>query len=113
VSKRGIEVARALEPIARERDLSLSQLSLLWCKDQPTITAPIIGPRTMKQLVDALKVLELQLNPEDAERLDVLVGPGNAVSDFHNSNPWMRRRWWISPISLNNFSSERLFLPEN
>ncbi|MFN8449539.1 MAG: hypothetical protein U0521_13390 [Anaerolineae bacterium] len=24
-----------------------AQMALLWCKDQPGITAPIIGPRTM------------------------------------------------------------------
>jgi len=28
----------------------------------------------------------------DRARLDELVGPGNAVSDFHNSNNWMRAR---------------------
>lgn len=92
VSKRGVEVARALEPIAQERNLALSQLALLWCKDQPGITSPIIGPRTMEQLQDALKILDMQLADEDRTRLDELVGPGNAVSDFHNSNTWMKAR---------------------
>src|SRR5919202_1250795 len=92
VTRRGVEVARALAPIAQERGLTLSQLALLWCKDQPGITAPIIGPRTMAQLEDAMGVLERQLEDEDRARLDALNGPGNAVSDFHNSNNWMKSR---------------------
>jgi hypothetical protein len=46
----------------------------------------------MDQLNDALPVLEMQLDDQDRARLDELVGPGNAVSDFHNSNNWMRAR---------------------
>jgi aryl-alcohol dehydrogenase-like predicted oxidoreductase len=91
VTRRALEVARGVAAIARERGLTTSQLALLWCKDQPGITAPIIGPRTMAQLEDALGILDLQLG-DDAERLDALNPPGNAVSDFHNSNPWMKAR---------------------
>jgi aryl-alcohol dehydrogenase-like predicted oxidoreductase len=64
----------------------------LWCKDQSGITSPIIGPRTVAQLEDALPVLEMDLHPDDAARLDLLNGPGNAVSDFFNSNDWMKAR---------------------
>ncbi len=92
VSSRGIEVARALAPLAQERGLTPSQFALLWCKDQPGVTSPIIGPRTMDQLTDALGVLERDLSDSDRARLDELVGPGNAVSDFHNSNNWMKAR---------------------
>jgi aryl-alcohol dehydrogenase-like predicted oxidoreductase len=92
VTRRGVAVARGVADIARERGLTSSQLALLWCKDQPGITAPIIGPRTMEQLQEALSVLEQSLDVEDAARLDALNGPGNAVSDFHNSNEWMKAR---------------------
>ena len=67
-------------------------MSVFWCKDQPGVTAPIIGPHTMAQLEDALGVLERRLEDEDRARLDELNPPGNAVSDFHNSNPWMKTR---------------------
>ena len=92
VTRRGVAVARGVAEIARERGLTASQLALLWCKDQPGITAPIIGPRTMEQLREALAVLDRDLDAEDAARLDALNGPGNAVSDFHNSNDWMKAR---------------------
>jgi aryl-alcohol dehydrogenase-like predicted oxidoreductase len=92
VTRRGVDVARQLEAIAQERGLNVSQMALLWCKDQPGITSPIIGPRTMEQLQDALAVLERTLDDADRPRIDVLNGPGNAVSDFHNSNNWMKTR---------------------
>ncbi len=92
ISPAALEVAQKLAVRAQQHDLTSSQLALLWCKDQPGITAPIIGPRTLDQLEDQLKVLELTLSDEDRAFCDTLVHPGNAVADFHNSNPWMKAR---------------------
>ncbi|MFN2110651.1 MAG: aldo/keto reductase, partial [Anaerolineae bacterium] len=75
-----------------ERGMTITQFALLWCKDQPGVTSPIIGPRTMEHLEDALPVLEMALDPADVPLFDALVHPGNAVADFHNSNPWMKAR---------------------
>ena len=69
-----------------------SQLALLWVKDQPAVTSPIIGPRTEAHLEDALKVLDMSLDPETAAMLDEIVPPGSAVSDFHNTSYWMKMR---------------------
>jgi aryl-alcohol dehydrogenase-like predicted oxidoreductase len=92
VTRRGIEVAQVLAEMAKERDMTASQLALLWVKDQPGVTAPIIGPRTLTHLQDALGIADKSL--EDADRLlfDELVHPGNAVADFHNTNEWMKAR---------------------
>jgi len=92
VTRRAVSVARALVDLAREHDMTASQLALLWCKDQPGVTSPILGPRTMEQLQDALGVLDRALDDDLRARLDRLNPPGNAVSDFHNSNPWMKAR---------------------
>ncbi|MBV9790738.1 MAG: aldo/keto reductase [Chloroflexi bacterium] len=92
ISPQALEVAQGLAAHAQEHDLTSSQLALLWCKDQPGITSPITGPRTMEQLEDQLKVLDLTLSDEDRTFCDTLVHPGNAVADFHNSNPWMKAR---------------------
>jgi aryl-alcohol dehydrogenase-like predicted oxidoreductase len=78
--------------LAAERDITASQLALLWVKDQPGITSPIIGPRTIAHLEDALPVLEMSLQDEDRPIFDDLVHPGNAVADFHNSAWWMKTR---------------------
>jgi aryl-alcohol dehydrogenase-like predicted oxidoreductase len=92
ITPRGIEVARELAKLAAERDLTTTQLALLWCKDQPGITAPIIGPRTLEQLDDAIGILDAALDDDTRAACDALVPPGNAVADFHNTSGWMTAR---------------------
>jgi aryl-alcohol dehydrogenase-like predicted oxidoreductase len=67
-------------------------MALLWVKDQPGITSPIIGPRTLAQMESFLPVMDQTLSGEELLKFDELVHPGNAVADFHNSNPWMKAR---------------------
>jgi len=74
--------------------MTTAQLSLLWCKDQPAVTSPIVGPRTMQHIEDFIPVLEMTLDDADRGLFDELVHPGNAVADFHNSNDWMKARVW-------------------
>jgi aryl-alcohol dehydrogenase-like predicted oxidoreductase len=64
----------------------------LWVKDQPGITAPIVGPRTMSHLEEAIAVLDMALDEADRPLFDALVSPGSAVADFHNTNDWMKAR---------------------
>jgi aryl-alcohol dehydrogenase-like predicted oxidoreductase len=90
ITTRGVEVARELAKLAADQGLTATQLALLWCKDQPGITAPIIGPRTVEQLDDALGILDRDLDDETRAACDELVHPGNAVADFHNTSFWMR-----------------------
>jgi len=92
VTAAAVEVAQKLAERAQERGMTVSQLALLWCKDQSGVTSPIIGPRTLAHLEDQLPVLEMTLTEEDRAYCDTLVHPGNAVADFHNSNPWMKAR---------------------
>jgi aryl-alcohol dehydrogenase-like predicted oxidoreductase len=92
ITPRALEAARRVGELARERDMTSSQLALLWAKDQPGVTAPIIGPRTIAHLQDNLAVLGRSLSDADRQALDEVNGPGNAISDFHNSNEWMKAR---------------------
>lgn len=92
VNPTGREIGANMVELARKRGLTASQLALLWCKDQPGVTAPIIGPRTSAHLEDALPVLNMTLNNEDRPIFDNLVHPGNAVADFYNSAWWMKAR---------------------
>jgi len=89
VTPRAVDVGRQLTALASERGVTSTQLALLWCKDQPGVTAPIIGPRTIEQLEDALAVLAMTLDDDTRAACDELVPPGSAVADFHNTAPWM------------------------
>ncbi len=90
VTPRGIEVGRTFAALARDHGLTPGQLALLWCKDQPGITSPVIGPRTMAQLQDLLPVLDLVLTEEQRAACDTINPPGTALVDFHNTAPWMK-----------------------
>ena len=92
VTARGIEVGNRFVALAKAHGLSPVQLAVLWVKDQPGITAPLIGPRTLEQLEHYLTVLEMSLSDELREACDSLVPPGTAVSNFHNSAPWMKMK---------------------
>ncbi|MFN8371935.1 MAG: aldo/keto reductase [Anaerolineae bacterium] len=92
ITQSAIDVAEQVNTMAAERGMTPSQLGLLWCKDQPGITAPIIGPRTMAHLEDALAIMDKHLEDADRTTFDELVHPGTAIADFHNSNEWMKAR---------------------
>jgi aryl-alcohol dehydrogenase-like predicted oxidoreductase len=90
VTASGIELGRAFSQVARAADLSAAQLAVLWVKEQPGITAPLVGPRTLEQLQHLLPLLEMTLADDARAACDALVPPGSAAVDFHNTAPWMR-----------------------
>jgi aryl-alcohol dehydrogenase-like predicted oxidoreductase len=92
VNVRGRQTAARVAEMAQERGLTGAQLALLWVKDQPGVTSPIIGPKTLAHLEEFIPVLDMTLADADRPLFDGLVHPGNAVADFHNSNEWMKAR---------------------
>ncbi len=90
INRRGAEVGAQLVKIAPQFSLAPAQLALLWVKDQPGVTAPIYGARSLAQLEEILPVLEMSLTSEASAALDALVPPGNAVTDFHNPRRWTK-----------------------
>jgi aryl-alcohol dehydrogenase-like predicted oxidoreductase len=92
VTPRGIAIGKQFVALSKEKGLTPSQLALLWVKDQPGITAPLIGPRTLTQLEEFIPVLEMSLDNKTRKACDELVSPGSVVANFHNSATWMKMR---------------------
>lgn len=92
VSEAGIEVGKKFSSLAKQINLSAAQLALLWAKDQPGVTAPLMGPRTIEQLKELLPVAEMSLDNEIRNHCDELVPPGTAITDFHNTSGWMKMK---------------------
>ena len=90
VTRRGIEVGIEFTKLAKRVGLTAAQLAVVWCKDQPGITAPLIGPRTVEQLPDFLEIMNTRLDDETRAACDALVPPGSAVANFHNTADWMK-----------------------
>lgn len=91
ITRRGIETGIEFAKIARRVGLSAAQLAVVWVKEQPDITAPLIGPKTMDQLAEFLPVMETGLDDETRAACDALVPPGSVVANFHNTAPWMKQ----------------------
>jgi aryl-alcohol dehydrogenase-like predicted oxidoreductase len=92
ITPRGIAVGSRFAQLAREVGISPAQLAVLWVKDQPGVTAPLVGPRTMEHLEEFLPVLDMKLDESVRAACDELVPPGSAVANFFNSAPWMKMR---------------------
>lgn len=90
VTPRGIEASEKFAACAREHGKTPSQLALLWCKDQPGITAPIVGPRTLEHLQELLPVMEMSLGDDERAACDALNPPGGVLVNFHNTSGWMK-----------------------
>lgn len=61
-----------------------ADVALAWLLHQKAVTAPIIGPRTMEQLIGTMRVLSLTLSQETLKRLDeIFPGPGGAAPEAY------------------------------
>jgi aryl-alcohol dehydrogenase-like predicted oxidoreductase len=90
ITQKAVSVADKFVTIAKEHQIEPAHLAMIWVKDQPGITAPLAGPRTLAQLKDIIPLMEKNLSQELKEECDKLVPPGCAVADFLNSAPWMK-----------------------
>jgi 1-deoxyxylulose-5-phosphate synthase len=92
VTPHGISIGEKFTALAKECGKTPVQLAYVWCKDQPGITAPIVGPRTMQQLQDLLPALEMSLSEHERAACDEINPPGSAAVNFHNTSGWMKMR---------------------
>ncbi|HEX4494800.1 MAG TPA: aldo/keto reductase [Thermoanaerobaculia bacterium] len=77
--QRRLDLVEKLLPLAEAKDVPLARFANAWALRHPAVTSVIIGPRTMEQLEDSLKALDVQITDEDARRIDELVPPGTSA----------------------------------
>lgn len=82
-SDRAFDVVDVLQEIAGEKGCTVGQVAITWCRQQPGITAPIVGPRTMEHMEEYMGGLEVTLTPEDLARIDEVAPPGRAISPYY------------------------------
>jgi aryl-alcohol dehydrogenase-like predicted oxidoreductase len=80
------DVVEQLQPMAEAKECTLAQLVLAWCAQQPGVTSPIIGPRTMEQLEDNLGALNVTITDKDRAKIDEIAPPGRMISPFYEAN---------------------------
>jgi aryl-alcohol dehydrogenase-like predicted oxidoreductase len=70
------------ESFCREIGEQPADVALAWMLHNPVITAPIIGPRTMDQLVGSVRATEIKLSEEQLKALDrIFPGPKGSTDD--------------------------------
>ncbi len=79
-------VIETVETIAKEKNATAGQVSLAWCAQQPGITSPIIGPRTIEQLNDNLQAAMLTITEEDRQQLDAVSSPGEHIVPYYHGD---------------------------
>jgi aryl-alcohol dehydrogenase-like predicted oxidoreductase len=61
-----------------------SDVALAWLLHQPDVTSPITGPRTLEQLEQSLRAVEVQLDDKALDRLDqIWPGPGGPAPEAY------------------------------
>ena len=73
----------AYSKLCREAGMRERDVALAFLLSNPSLTAPIIGPRTLEQLYDSLKALELKLPEDMKQELErIFPGPGIAPEAY-------------------------------
>ena len=67
-----LTIVDTVATIAAQRQVSMAQVSLAWVRQQPSVTAPIVGVTRPEHLQDAVASVDLTLTDE---QLDALAAP--------------------------------------
>jgi aryl-alcohol dehydrogenase-like predicted oxidoreductase len=74
----------AYETMCEEMGEEPANVALAWLLDNPTVTGPIIGPRTMEQLEGSVGALDIEFTDAQLERLDeIWPGPGGPAPEAY------------------------------
>jgi aryl-alcohol dehydrogenase-like predicted oxidoreductase len=89
-----LDAVEELAQLAEQAGLTLIQLALAFAKSHPAITSPLLGPRTLDQLLTQLAATDVVLTSDVLDRIDEIVPPGTTINPADNSfnNPALEHR---------------------
>jgi aryl-alcohol dehydrogenase-like predicted oxidoreductase len=74
----------AYEGLCAELGEKPANVALAWLLGRPGVSAPIVGPRTLEQLDDAVHASQVKLSPEVLTKLDAIwPGPGGQAPEAY------------------------------
>jgi aryl-alcohol dehydrogenase-like predicted oxidoreductase len=72
------------EQLCKEIGEKPADVALAWVLNNPAVTSPIIGPRTIEQLTESTRSLDLKLSEEVLKKLDeIWPGPGGEAPEAY------------------------------
>jgi aryl-alcohol dehydrogenase (NADP+) len=93
--QRKYEIVAALEDVAREAGLTMTQLAIGFCLAHRAVSSVIIGPRTPEQLDDLLACADVCLDAATLDAIDAIAEPGINVD---RADAWIPS-WVADPSS--------------
>jgi aryl-alcohol dehydrogenase-like predicted oxidoreductase len=79
------DVVDGLREMAEAKGVTMSQLALAWVMQQPGVTAPIIGPRTMEQFEDNMGAFDVEITDDERKQIDRFARRGQSVAPFYEA----------------------------
>jgi len=75
---------QAYEALCKELGERPADVAVAWLLNNPAVTSPIIGPRTMEQLEGSLRALEIKFSDDLLKKLDeIWPGPGGEAPEAY------------------------------
>jgi aryl-alcohol dehydrogenase-like predicted oxidoreductase len=75
-----LDAVERLASVADGAGVSLVHLALAFVLRHPTVTSPIVGPRTMEQLEGQLGAVDVNLSDDVLDAIDEIVPPGTNLN---------------------------------
>jgi len=83
LTDRAFAVVEVVKKVAGDMDSTPARIALAWVLGRPGVTSTIFGVRTVTQLEDNLRAMEVRLSPEHLKALDEVSKPAlNFPADF-------------------------------
>jgi aryl-alcohol dehydrogenase-like predicted oxidoreductase len=70
LNPRGYKILSVLDELSAKKRSTPAQISLAWLIARPSVTAPIASATTLLQLKDIMRAAEVELQPEELEKLN-------------------------------------------
>lgn len=70
VNEKSMQTVDALMTIAKDLSITVAQLSLAWCRQQPFVGSVIFGATSLEQLEENIQSAEITLDAETVEKID-------------------------------------------
>lgn len=76
-------VLKTIEKIADDKGCSLTHIAIAWSLSRQFITSTLIGPRTIEQLDDYMKSLDITITSNDEELINNVIKPGEHIVSYY------------------------------
>jgi len=74
-----------LQALAQRNDMKMAALSLAWVANQPGVTSPIIGARSISQLRESAEGCQVKLSERVLRQIDDIFTPGSYYVSYYEA----------------------------